>query len=189
MPKVDYNKIKTESGESKYVKFKIGENKLRIVSDVYESLRHQLKINDQFKNIACPKTLDRTAPCPICSMGDKPKDRWIVKVIDRSSNTVKILESGHMIFGQLSSLNENPEYGDPREFDITITRKGEKLDTEYNVIPARVNSKLTAEEIKMVKDDKFDLELYTTPRTEGELKEILKGVEKEEEINVENIPF
>jgi hypothetical protein len=32
---------------------------------------------------------------------------------------------------------QNPDWGDPREYDITITRKGSDLDTEHTVLPGK----------------------------------------------------
>lgn len=210
MPKTSYNQIVDESGESKYIKFPEGDTKLRIVSDVYTALRHKVELNGKWRNIACPKTLNSDAPCPLCS-SDKPRMQWVVKVLDRADNKIKILESGSMIFGQLRKLAENEEYGDPKEYDITINRTGEKLNTEYTVIPARQNTPLTEIEDAIVKDDKFDLDLYTTPRTADEIQQIIDGKEpetkepekqpvseagkkikqamNEPKINVEDIPF
>ena len=30
----------------------------------------------------------------------------------------------------------NADWGDPRDYDITITKTGQKLDTEYTVMPS-----------------------------------------------------
>ena len=188
MPKTDYNSIKTESGDSKYMKFPVGDSKIRIVSDVYSSMRHGMEIEGAYKNICCPKTVDPTLACPLCKK-EKPRQKWIVKVIDRKDGLVKILESGTMIFSQLASFVENVEYGDPTNYDITVTRIGERLETKYTLVPSRSNTELTEEEVEMVKVDKFDLELYTTPRPIKEIEALAKGEEVETDLNVADIPF
>jgi hypothetical protein len=40
------------------------------------------------------------------------------------------------IQGPIEDLVANADWGDPRDYDITITKKGQKLDTEYSVQPS-----------------------------------------------------
>ena len=40
------------------------------------------------------------------------------------------------IQGPIQDLVANEDWGDPREYDITITKTGQKLDTEYSVMPS-----------------------------------------------------
>jgi len=203
MPKTDYKTVKKQSlDNSSYMKFPQGDTKIRIVSEVFSALRHRIEIKNTIKNVVCPKTLEKNAPCPICRTGDKPKQQWVVKVLDKENKEIKILESGPMIFKQISALALNDEYGDPQKYDITVTREGEKLETEYKIVPARKNTELTVAEKELVRLDNFDLELYTTPRPESEISEILAGnpikgdkqsVKKNDngkpEFNVDDLPF
>jgi hypothetical protein len=40
------------------------------------------------------------------------------------------------IQGPIEDLVANEDWGDPREYDLTITKKGEGLETEYSVQPS-----------------------------------------------------
>jgi len=36
----------------------------------------------------------------------------------------------------LQSLIQNEDWGDPREYSITVNRTGEKMETKYSVLPS-----------------------------------------------------
>lgn len=55
---------------------------------------------------------------------------------------VKLLEIGPSIFKQMSAIQADPEYGDIDEMNIKIKRTGEKLKTEYNVMPSPTKTPL-----------------------------------------------
>lgn len=60
---------------------------------------------------------------------------------------VQILEvTQATIQSAIANLVSSQEWGNPREYDITVTRKGSKLDTEYTVQPSP--HKTLSEDIK-----------------------------------------
>jgi len=87
----------------------------------------------------------------------KTRKRYVIHVLDRSDGQVKLLEKGNGLFKEIKKYALNPEYGDPRQYDITITRKGSGLNTEYTVTPARQNTPLTPEELELYNRNKVDL--------------------------------
>lgn len=87
----------------------------------------------------------------------KLKNKYIIHVIDRADGQLKLLDAGAGIFEELKKYAVNPEYGDLREYDVTITRKGTGwMDTEYSVTPARSNTPRTPEEIALYEAKKID---------------------------------
>ena len=87
----------------------------------------------------------------------KLKNKYIIHVIDRADGQLKLLDAGAGIFEELKKYAVNPEYGDLREYDVTITRKGTGwMDTEYSVTPARSNTPRTDDEIKLYEEKKID---------------------------------
>lgn len=58
---------------------------------------------------------------------------------------VKVLQGGPAIFKQLRTIME--ENGSLRDYDIVITTKGEKRDTEYTVSAAPVSRKVNVDEL------------------------------------------
>jgi hypothetical protein len=87
----------------------------------------------------------------------KVKQKYVIHVLDRATGEVKLLDKGNGVFKELKKFALNPEYGDLRNYDVTITRKGSGLNTEYTVTPARQNTPLTEAELKLYEENKVDL--------------------------------
>jgi hypothetical protein len=96
----------------------------------------------------------------------KVKEKHVIHVLDRATGEVKLLDKGNGVFKELKKYAMNPEYGDLRNYDITITMSGDKADfqtIEYSVTPARSNTPLTDEEKALYEAKKIDLKAYKTP--------------------------
>ncbi|MBL5872343.1 hypothetical protein HV417_02040 [Bacillus sporothermodurans] len=96
----------------------------------------------------------------------KVKEKHIIHVLDRATGEVKLLDKGNGIFKKLKKLALDPEYGDLRQYDITIVMTGDKNDfttIEYDVTPARQNTPLTEAELKLYNEKKIDLVKFKTP--------------------------
>lgn len=98
----------------------------------------------------------------------KVKIKNLIHVLDRATGEVKLLNAGNGVFNEIKKFALNPEYGDPRNYDITITKtdtggKGEFQDIKYAVTPARSNVPLTDDEKKLYEEKKIDLKEFKTP--------------------------
>lgn len=62
---------------------------------------------------------------------------WAFVVWNYNDNKVQILElTQKTIMAPMKALIDNPKWGNPKNFDISVTRKGTGMnDTEYAVIP------------------------------------------------------
>lgn len=127
-----------------YMKLKQGENKIRIVSEAEVYGKHYINK----KGIVCLGKEE----CPHCMDGDKPKPAWLFWVIDRTDGAIKLLEVGYSVVAKIKTLAQSEDYHFETmpDFDLTITKTGESLETEYDVIPARKNSPLTDEEKEQI---------------------------------------
>ena len=74
------------------------------------------------------------APMPF---EDRPKEFFAMLVWNYRESKIQILELTQAgLKGELMSLaNDTEDWGDPRKFDLTITKSGEKLDTRYAMTP------------------------------------------------------
>ena len=131
MPVVSYAKWENET-PSIFMRLEEGENRIRIVSEPHG-----------FK-----KTFREE---------DGPKHRYGWVVISRADDTVRLLEVGPQVFGQVVALANDDEFGDPMGYDIKIFREGTKLDTEYKVVPSPEKSKITVEEKKAIEAADLDV--------------------------------
>jgi hypothetical protein len=68
---------------------------------------------------------------------DRVKHFWAFAVWNYKEGKVQILElTQASIQGPIEDLVVTEDWGDPTGYDITITKKGQKLDTEYSVQPS-----------------------------------------------------
>lgn len=129
--------------QGKFLKLKQGENKLRIVSEVEVYGKHYSTAGG--KAITC---IGKDKGCMGCDAGNESKPQWSCYAIDRTDEKIRIWEFGYTIFQKIQKLAKSAEYGFENlpNYDITITKEGEGLDTEYDVIPSRKDIALTEEE-------------------------------------------
>jgi hypothetical protein len=68
--------------------------------------------------------------------GDKPRKFLAVAVWNYNERCVQVWEiTQKSVFDALFEITKDPDFGHPSTFDIKITRKGEGLETKYNVMP------------------------------------------------------
>lgn len=173
---------------SRYMKFKTGANKFRILSSP-AVLGYEYWTEDR-KPVRAKK-LWETIPLDADISGKKgwdPKHFWAFVVWNFQTKKIEILSiTQATVQGPMQDLIESEEYGDPRGYSITVTKKGENLETEYTVMPSPPQE-TPAEILKAVKAEKIDLEqLFTggNPFSPSEAKD--EPVEPE--VKEEDIPF
>lgn len=100
--------------------------------------------------------------CEGCKEGTKPTPKWLSWVSE--GNNIKLAKFGYSIIKQLSSFQDNPEYAFteyPMPWTFTVKKTGEKLDTEYSVVPARANSEASTEILVLLGKEKTPEEVVT----------------------------
>ena len=117
-------------GAARYLKFKQGDNKIRIISNpivgwlewvdkkpVRTTIDNEPEANDE---------------------DNKPKKFMALAVIDREDDDkVKILEiTQQSVIKAIRALTANPDWGKPFSYDLTVTKTGEDLKTKYVVTPS-----------------------------------------------------
>jgi len=67
---------------------------------------------------------------------DFPKHFWAFVVYNWNDDAIQILEITQVrIRKAIKALIDNPKWGDPKEYNIVVTRSGEGFETEYNTQP------------------------------------------------------
>ena len=67
---------------------------------------------------------------------EKAKPFWSFIVLNRKDESIQICEiTQRTIQNGFKELVSDPEWGDPKKYDICITRTGEGLETEYTCVP------------------------------------------------------
>lgn len=132
-----------------FMKLQAGDNRVRIGSMPSRIMQHWEKtVNGKSMKITCIGD-----NCPLCAMGKQPTIRYQMRVIDkidRDDPQAKILEVGPSVIRQISNCVRDPEYGDPREYDLKIRKEGVGRETKYIVMASPQRYELTDHEKSML---------------------------------------
>jgi len=130
---VEY-KIPTKSN---YMKLKEGENTFRVLSSAIIGYEYWNIENKPVRLKEMPKNTPRDLRSDENGNQSKIKHFWAFVVYNEKENSIQILELTQTgIQNAIKSLVDNVKWGNPKNYDITIVKKGEKLSTEYSVMPS-----------------------------------------------------
>jgi len=127
--------------------FTPGKHLIKIVSEPKFALVHWF---DSVKRRAvCPKTTAQegeTVQCLTCDKGLSPQLRYFAYIINRATGKIELWEFSRTVKEQIASMAE--AFGDPKDYDVTLTRQGTKKDTKWFTTPANKGAvtELTEEE-------------------------------------------
>lgn len=143
---------KAPAGTSKYMKFKKGENKFRILSKAivgYEAWTHDNK----------PVRKKPGSKFELSEYKSLPKHFWAFVVWNYTAESIQILNVTQItIQNAIESCSNDEEWGNPLKYDFKVTRVGDsKDDTKYTVTPSP-HKELTKEVTKQYESMEIDLE-------------------------------
>lgn len=126
---------------SKYMKLEEGENTFRILSSAIVGYEWWVEDQEENRKPLRVKTFDEV-PDDIKQEKDKRKGAthfWAFAIYNPKSKEVQILEiKQKTIMHAIRALVSNPKWGDPKEYDITITKTktgSSDFDVEYSLMP------------------------------------------------------
>ena len=159
------------SGKSNYMKLEDGDNKFRVLGSAIvgwewwtedkEGKRKPNRVKSQ--NDISDSDLDEINHQEAATNRTQLKHFWAFPVLDRKDKNIKILEiTQSSIQSAINKHVKNEDWGDPKDYDFTITREGEKLNTKYSVI-ASPKTKLDEGVAQAYKDMNINLDaLYNS---------------------------
>lgn len=133
-----------------------GDNELRIITQPFQYWSHKWKKEGASgfgKKIYCSKF---NGSCPLCALGDKPKKRWYVGIIDRATSTYKILDMGSLIYQGIQGYSRDEKWGDPGQYDFNITVNRNGGPANYYQVRAQPKVPLSDDDIKLKQDADLD---------------------------------
>lgn len=114
---------------SDYMRFEEGLNSIRILSSAIVGYEYFTTENKPVRS----REAFEEIPTDLKKDG-KVKPFWAFVVWNYQQHRVQILElTQKSIMNAVKALVDNPKWGDPKKYDIAITKTGESLETEYNV--------------------------------------------------------
>lgn len=168
---------------SNYMKLTDGKNTFRVLSPAITGYSYWTSKKKPVRSKDFPKDTP-----DICE-DSKVKHFWAFTVWNYNDKQVQVFEiTQRTIMDAMISLYEDSDWGDPKGYDITISRSGVELETKYQVMPK--NKSELPEEIKLkTTERKINLNaLYEgLDPFEKTMEEIIKDAG--EKISPEDIPF
>jgi len=143
MKEIDYKNYECPSD---YYKADGGSNIIRVVSKGFMAKEHGMRTAGRY----LPLGECVGANCEHCKAGREAKIKYKWIVLDRAKQRLRLLHAGKSLGDGIASIGK--KFGDPQEYDLEITRKGEGRDTNYTVIKASVNTEL-GEKDKVIIDN------------------------------------
>jgi hypothetical protein len=155
----DYKPLAPSRGG--YMKLKPGENRIRILGSMNDTPPTAIQgVLGWVPGEEGKRKPVRTMPdqkVDASQFEEKPKEFIATIVFDHQAEQVCILElTQQSIIGEIVSLDNDPDWGDPRDYDISIIRTGDGLETRYNTVP-KPKSAQTGEIRKAFADAKINL--------------------------------
>jgi len=201
----DYEQTAKEyniGGGSDFWRPESGDNRVRILTG-YEAYGVHY-VQEEKRSYTC---ISKEKNCPHCLKGDKPKVNFMMWILDRSTNEIKLAQVGWLIIQAIGELSKSEDwkFTDIPDYDIVIKRTGEKLSTKYYITPTPDKTPLTPEQtelatekIKPVSDiiqkfkdkrmEEIGQDINEQPDTSLPIEDDIEEVSNDD-IKVENIPF
>jgi hypothetical protein len=170
-----------------------GENRIRVLTPYEAYGIHWIKSEN--RSHIC---IGKDNGCKYCKEGDKPKAKFLFWILDRKDGEVKLAETGYQVVKQLGKFAKSDDwkFNEAPDYDITITKTGEGLETEYVVIPSPNKGKLTKIEQDVFNEAVKPIEdiIEKMKEKEGKPSDVIdvdkEGKEEDdEEVDVDGIPF
>lgn len=140
-----------------WLRLEEGSNELRLITQPFQYLVHKYKKEDDKgfgQKVSCSAV---HGSCPLCTLGDKAKPRWLLGVISRKDGTFKILDISFAVFSQVRKLAKNVQrWGDPMKYDIDIVVDKNGGATGYYSVQPISKEPLSAADQKIKDDVDFD---------------------------------
>lgn len=173
-----------EPSGGNYAKLEDGANKFRILSRAIVGWLYWTTENKPVR------LKERPEHAPIdMREGDKIKHMWAFVVWNYRDSKVQILElTQASIQGPLEDLVMSEDWGSPTAYDITITKTGQKLDTEYTVMPSPKKA-VPEEAHKAYREARINLEALFAGADPFAYSAGSEGADASEQMMRDNSPF
>lgn len=133
-----YELPKSNSGNGHYLKLQQGDNKIRILSNPIVGYVYWSKEDKPIRLGNAPDFTPFDLRTTLTKWGkpESVKHFWALHVYDFVANRVAILEITQSVIQEgIIKLLQDDDWGDPRNYNIKISKTGQGTDTKYAVIP------------------------------------------------------
>jgi hypothetical protein len=143
---------KVPESVSNYMKFKEEKNKFRVLDSAITGYEWWTE-DASGRHPNRTKTMEEAVDQGV----DPIKHFWAFPVYNYQQKAVQILEiTQKTIMNGIKELVKSEDWGDPKGYDITVGKTGEKLETVYSVMPSPVKP-ISQEIVDKYKEMDLDL--------------------------------
>lgn len=170
--------------KDEWMRLKDGSNMVRVVTQPHQYYVHKYQEEGDTgfgDKIYCSAPGRADKACPVCDQKNQkdpnPKQRWFIGIIDRETQTYKLLDIGFTIHQAIKKYNDHKSYGSPSKYDldIIVDRNG-KATGYYQILPLPAEP-LSANDLKIIEDIKLEnIAFRCTPPTCEKALERLNAV-------------
>ncbi len=165
-----------------FIRLQSGSNVVRLVTKPYQYIIHKWKEEGDKGYGDKIKCSMFHGSCPLCEKGDRPKQRWYVGLIDRKTQSYKILDMSPAIFQAVQKLNRNENWGDPGTYDIDITVDKNAGATGYYTVMPCGKSPLSDRDVEIKQGvDHDSLKRRCKPPTAEDVVRIMEAIRKKKQ--------
>ena len=167
-----------------FLRLSPGSNVIRILTNPYQYHQHRLELDGGKKygyRINCSKTKDPNSTCPLCEKNNAVKTRWFIGVIDRKTNTYKILDIGGLVFKGIQKYTRDADWGtDLSSYDIDIVMDPNGGPTGFYATVPKPKKPLSVSDLQLQEaNDPSELVRRTTPPTAVQVQSRIDAILEE----------
>lgn len=175
-----WDEVEIKQGGQKanlYMRLDQGSNVIRCVTKPFQYQVHNYKEEGDTgfgDKVMCSA---HHQSCAVCALGDRPKRRWLVGVIERKTQSFKILDIGSQVFKSIKELSHDEDYGEPGLYDIDLKVDKQGGATGYYTVIPKPPKPLSANDVSIKETvDVDDLIRRCTPPTPDKVVERLDAI-------------
>jgi len=157
------------SSGTDFMNLEQGNNLVRVFTNPYQFIVHWVKDSSgATKKVKCA-----VEDCPLCKKGIKAQYRWFLGVIDRKTDTPKLLEISSQVYMGIKAHVSEPSWGDVKMYDINIKRGPKGAQPLYTVMGIPEKRPLNEVEKALVSEfmERVEISKFTQPSTPEEIAE------------------
>jgi hypothetical protein len=174
----DVKKAPKEKNENLFMRLDNGNNVIRLVTKPHEYLVHRYKVDEKDPGFG-ERVLSSLfhGSDPLVDLGSKPKRRWLVGIIDRKTQSYKILDMSVSVFKSIQELVRDEDWGDPTQYDIDVKVDKNGGATGYYTVIPKSKKPLSKDDLDIKeKADLDDLKRRCTPPTPAQVQERIDAI-------------
>lgn len=182
---VEWDQVEVKTGnlnkKDQFLRLQAGSNVVRILTKPHEYLSHRYKSNEKDPGFGekVMSSLPHGRDVIVDRGGKRPTKRWLVGVIDRKTQSYKILDLSSSVFKSIQNLTKDEDWGNPTKYDVDIKVDKNGGATGYYAVMPKQPKPLSVDDLALSEQvDLEDLKRRCTPPTPEQMEERVRQIDE-----------